>query len=73
MTGPGRYGIECESLAEMLAADVVVLLVVNGSKGSGISVAVDWDFNVAGSKEAMHKLPSVLRQMAAKIEAGEML
>lgn len=60
--GPGRYDNECQTIHETSKADVVMLLIVNGDKGSGFSLS---------SKEYkfIKEMPAMLRYMAEKIEA----
>ena len=68
MIGGGRYGKLCERIAGSLGAEVVAVLVINGKRGNGFSVAVQSDWDVTGTPEALAKLPAVLRQMADGIE-----
>ena len=68
MKGGGKYGRICETLAVNLEAQVVALLVVGGKRGSGFSITQEWEWDITGHKEALAKLPAVLRSMAEDIE-----
>lgn len=57
MNGPGKYDDLCTHVREATGADAVVLIVLNGSKGSGFSVQV-----IAGTPL---ELPKLLEQVAA--------
>lgn len=69
MKGGGKYGDDSERLLRRLHADAVVVMVLGGEKGSGMSASQVWDWDMAsGSLEALKKLPAVLRAMADEIE-----
>lgn len=58
---PGRYDDEAENLIKKLDAEMVIVCVLNGNKGSGFSV-------VSYSQEVVDKMPSVLRGMADQMD-----
>lgn len=60
--GAGRYDEEVTELRERLKAQGILLLVVNGERGSGFSAQL--------STDDVFALPSVLRQMADQIEGS---
>lgn len=66
--GPGRYDDECTAARALTAAQVCMLIVIGGAKGSGFSV------QVAGTDEqnaaVVAKLPALLREMARQIEGS---
>jgi hypothetical protein len=59
--GPGKYDVECSIVLEDLKATAVLLLVVGGTKGNGLSIST-YD------KHLLTKLPTVLRDLADQIE-----
>lgn len=60
MPGPGKYNASCTQLVAELAADGVVLIVVNGKRGSG--------FAVQATPLVHALLPSLLRSIADDID-----
>lgn len=71
MIGPGRYDALTEHCIKETHADCVVLIVMGGDKGSGMSVSVDASgkFEVAVQKLSfIGKLPAILREIADHIE-----
>jgi hypothetical protein len=58
---PGKYDAACTQVRELVNAAGVVLFVVGGSLGHGLTVQFPDDL--------VPRLPSVLRQMADSIEA----
>lgn len=59
--GPGKYDHLCTACREAVQADAVVVIVLNGNRGSGFSVqALGEDFT--------RTLPALLRTVAAEIE-----
>ena len=61
--GPGKYDDLCTAARMMGRAESVVVIVLNGERGSGFSVqTTDPDFH--------RKLPRLLRDTADQIEAS---
>lgn len=60
--GPGKYDAEATAARESAKAGAVVLIVLDGDRGSGFSVQVL-------SPGVLERLPGLLRHMAADIEA----
>lgn len=58
--GPGKYDAEVTELRQRLKANGILLLVVQGERGSGFSAQL--------SGEDVLALPNVLRQLAEQIE-----
>jgi hypothetical protein len=58
--GPGIYDEECTLVREKTGAEGVILLVFKGAKGSGFSCQAPLDVTL--------RLPSILREVAEKIE-----
>jgi hypothetical protein len=67
--GPGKYGEQCEELLCELNAKAVLLIVLEGNKGSGMSLSQEWNFDLAAIAEQVAKLPALLRHVADSIEA----
>jgi hypothetical protein len=63
-TGPGIYNFLCTEVRERTQAAGVILIVVDGNRGSGFSVQVI-------APELNLKLPAMLRLMADQIEAQQ--
>ena len=60
--GPGKYDLECTAAQLATQAESIVLMVVEGTKGSGLSIQTrDAAFLVA--------LPQLLRTLARDMEA----
>lgn len=60
--GPGKYDDLATWVREQAQARAVIVMVVGGSKGSGVSVQTD--------ATAMLNLPAVLREIADEMEAA---
>ena len=58
--GPGKYDDVCTEIREKTEAVGVVMIVVEGNKGSGFSCQAPLEVTI--------KLPQILRQMADDIE-----
>ena len=56
----GKYGDLAQMAYTLTLADAVVLIVLNGNKGSG--------FSLAGHDDIVPRLPELLREMAQQIE-----
>jgi hypothetical protein len=64
--GKGKYGDICEKIILELQAKGVVLIVIDGQKGSGMSLSAPyWEFG--GMLELQEKLPELLEGIAASI------
>jgi len=61
MEGPGRYDSLATQARVMSKAAAIVLIVVDGNKGSGFAVQ-------SLTPEFLEKLPKMLRDMALEIE-----
>ena len=61
--GPGKYAVECERDLRETEASAVLLIVLNGKKGNGFSMATLYP-------ELMAAVPSILRDMANEIESS---
>lgn len=59
--GGGVYNDECEAAMKATAAECVCLMVFNGNRGNGFSVAIH-------DPAMTQRLPSMLRSMADQIE-----
>jgi hypothetical protein len=59
----GRYDVPCQNLVIMLDADAVVLIVIGGCNGSGMSISAD-----ANRAALAADVPKLLRQMADDAE-----
>lgn len=62
----GAYDRECEKLMHQLEANMVLLMVVGGSKGHGMSVCINSDGPQA--QDQAKKIPDLLRQLADLIQ-----
>lgn len=60
MIGEGKYDAECTSAREATNAEGLLLVVIDGERGSG--------FSCQCSAEILVRLPAALRHMAASIE-----
>lgn len=58
--GPGKYDKECTEIFTRTRADGVLLVVFNGTLGTGFSCTVTGDI--------LMKMPQILRQVADQIE-----
>ncbi len=67
----GNYDEICERLSLDLKAAALVLLVIGGRHGSGMSVSVDPKGGLSGVAMGGDELAAMLREMADMIEAGE--
>jgi hypothetical protein len=63
--GPGRYDKECRELLKNTRADIAMLIVLNGDKGHGVSLAGNYI-----KLEGMKQIPGFLRMLADRIEQG---
>lgn len=63
----GKYDALCKYVLEKSKARAAIVIVVNGSLGSGM--AVKEEFSVAGGEYHVKRLPTLLRQIADHIEA----
>lgn len=64
--GPGKYDDLCLRVLSESGGHAAVVIVVHGSKGSG--VAIKEDFSVAGGQYHLRYLPKMLRLVANEIE-----
>ena len=73
-TGPGKYDEICESALHITGADAVVMIVVSGTRGSGMSMSIqphNTQFEAAVlSEEMARRLPDMLRITADEIESS---
>lgn len=60
MEGEGKYHEICKSIMTNENADLVALIIVNGSRGSG--------FSVLGVQPALMELPTFLGQVMEQVE-----
>lgn len=60
MIGPGKYDDVCRSARKMTNAKGIILIVVDGHKGSGCSVQLESEYT--------RYIPSILRAMANDME-----
>ena len=65
MKGTGKYDDLCEAMVRATEADGVILIVLNGNRGSGFSASLTIDPATSGAPE---KIPTVLREVATQIE-----
>jgi hypothetical protein len=65
----GKYGDECAEAMAGTEAEAVLLIVKNGKKGDGFSLAVDP--KRVDLVQIIASVPSVLRSVALAIERGE--
>ena len=61
--GPGKYDEEATLLRKKTGAEGIILIVFNGDKGNG--------FSCQASLGVTLRLPSILRELAEKIEADK--
>jgi len=66
--GPGKYDAECETVREVTRAAGVMICVLDGRRGNGISVSIDGE-RYPDPIKALADLPAVLRSIADAIEA----
>jgi hypothetical protein len=66
--GPGKYDAECTMVREATGASAVIVIVLGGSKGGGLSVQTS-------DPDLLFSLPEYLREVAKGIERdlGDML
>lgn len=64
--GGGKYDACAEAMLHATGGRVIVLLVVDGINGTGMSMSVD-----AGRAGALPDLAAMLREVASKLEAGK--
>ena len=64
MTGPGKYDDIATTAREAAEAEGVILIVLNGNKGTGFSAQF-------ASLGLVQSIPAVLRQVADQIESDE--
>lgn len=62
MLGPGKYDLECEHVRKMAGAQGVILLVLNGDRGTGFSAQIP--------AEGFDMIPNVLRQVAGQTDCN---
>lgn len=67
---PGRYDEHAARVLRETEADAVVLVVVNGKKGFGMSVSADPEKPGSIQLASGRDLPALLRTMADLIEGG---
>ena len=65
MIGPGKYDKECETALDATRAQAVLLIVLDGVKGSGFSMTID-----VSRGFPLFDVPRILRDTAADIEAS---
>jgi hypothetical protein len=71
LPGKGKYGDEAELIMAMTGAKALVLLVLGGDRGGGMSVSLEWEYEVMGKgKSVLLSLPQQLRDLANQIEKG---
>ena len=61
--GPSKYNDACTAVRESTQAEAVVLLVLNGDRGTGFAVQTH-------SEHISAALPDLLEHMAREIRAG---
>lgn len=64
--GQGRYDPECSGMLVQTSADVLLLVVLGGSKGSGFSMSVN--VRKVQTVPALEKIVAALRSAADQIE-----
>ena len=69
MSGPSKYDDLARNLKQMLGADAVVLVVINGTKGSGACPALRVDGTVP-FPELQRLIVRALREIADGMEQG---
>jgi hypothetical protein len=65
-TGPGKYDGEATWIQARTQANGVLLMILEGNKGNGFSVA---SYDIQATLEITLNLPALLREMANQIEA----
>ena len=63
-----KYDPECIKLITQIKAEVVILVVVNGTLGSGFSITID-DRKIDSSK-AIGEIPELLREIATRMDGS---
>ena len=63
--GPGNYDEEATWVQVKTQAHGVILMIVDGNKGNGFSIA---SFDIQATLEITLSLPKLLREMANQIE-----
>ncbi len=58
--GPGKFDPECTLVRKMTGAESVIVIVINGTLGSG--------FSCQASLEVLFKLPGMLLSIADELE-----
>ena len=66
LPGRGKYEELCRLVLEKSKGQAAVIVVVEGSQGTGISVIEE--FSLAGTDYHITRLPEVLRRIAKEIE-----
>lgn len=64
MIGPGKYDALCTLVRRKAKAQAAIVIVIEGSKGSGFSVQAEFT-----DLALMLRLPEILESMAADIRA----
>jgi hypothetical protein len=64
-TGPGKYDGEATWVQARTQAHGVLLMIIEGNKGNGFSIA---SFDIQATLEITLSLPKLLREMANQIE-----
>lgn len=67
MIGPGKYDAVCTVAREMAGAEVALVLIINGNKGSGFSMQGDERARITAETVA-RMLESVAAEMRRDIE-----
>jgi hypothetical protein len=65
-TGPGKYDAEASLVQMRTNAQGVLLIVLEGDKGDGFSIA---SFDIQATLQITLSLPKLLREMANQIDA----
>lgn len=63
---PGRYESLCLYVLEKSKGKAAIVIVVNGSKGTGLSIKED--FSLMGGAYHIKRLPKTLRRIADEVE-----
>jgi len=66
--GPGKYDAECSAVQKSTGADVCLVIVLGGNRGSGFSAAFV-AHDPTRPPPALLKVPQLLRDVADQIEA----
>lgn len=69
MIGPGKYDAICTQVREQAFAELAVVIVLNGIRGSGFSCQIDDTHGAASG--ALARLPDMLEIMARQIRADQ--